>query len=328
MRYEEKLLTHFLGMELKNPIIVGSSALSGSPDGVIKAEKAGAGAVILKSLFEEQLRSESGIYGNVDTLHPENWDYMNGFGMQIRPMDYIMLVESCKRSVKIPVIASINCQEIPHWNEFAILLQNAGADALELNIAPFSMDISQAPGVAENLILEIVDSVRKHIKIPLILKISQHFSALPWLVDQAGIRGVGAVTLFNRLYRPDIDIHNLTWTSGDRFSSENEFTSILRWIAVLSGRGPQVSVSGGIHSGETMVKALLAGATTVQLASAIYLNSMEIITTILEGAVHYMEERRWESLEDFQAAFRWDRGTNAEFLSRRQYIQNLIGKEN
>lgn len=326
MSTDMRLGTKFAGLELKHPIMVGACSLTSTPDGIEKLAKAGASAVVLKSLFEEQLMSESGLYGNIEALHPENWDYMKSFGTQIRPMDYIRLIQESKSRVDIPVIASLNCQNRPQWSEFAILLQNAGADALELNIAPWSND-PQPPGWAENLVLDIVRQVRKDVKLPLIVKLSQYFSSLTWLIEQMAAIGVEGVTLFNRFYHPDIDIHQLSWTGGKRLSTAQEFIAKIRWIGQLSGRGVDVAASGGIHSAEEVLKALLAGASCVQIVSALYLNKFEIISTMLRDIDLIMKERCWESVDDFHAAFRWDRGENAEFLSRRQYIRYLTGKD-
>lgn len=320
------LKTKFVGLELKNPIVVGACSLTSTPDGIEKLERAGAAAVILKSLFEEQLLSESGLYGNIEALHPENWDYMKSYGTQIRPMDYLRLIQEAKEKVKIPVIASLNCQNRPQWSEFAILLQNAGADALELNIAPWSIE-PQPPGWAENLVLGIVKQVREEVKIPLIVKLGPYYSTLPWLIEQLAALGVEGVTLFNRFYHPDIDILQLSWTGGKRLSTAAEFTPKIRWIGQLSGRGLDVAASGGVHSAEELVKALLAGASCVQIVSALYINKFEIISNILKDMELVLQERCWESLDDFQGAFRWDRGQNAEVLSRRQYIRYLTGKD-
>lgn len=320
------LRTKFAGLELKNPLVVGSCSLTSAPDGIKKLERAGAAAVVLKSLFEEQLLSESGLYGNVEALHPENWDYMKSFGTQIRPMDYIHLIQEVKSQVTIPVIASLNCQNRPQWSEFAILLQNAGADALELNIAPWSLE-PQPPGWAEQLVLDIARQVRKDVRLPIVVKISHYFSSLPWLIEQLAAAGVQGVVLFNRFYHPDIDVHQIAWTGGKRLSTAAEFVPNLRWIGQLSGRGLDVAASGGVHGAEEVLKALLAGASCVQIVSALYLNKFEILTAILRDMELVMQERCWESLEDFQGAFRWDRGQNAGVLSRRQYIRYLTGKD-
>lgn len=318
--------TRFVGLELKNPIVVGSCSLTSTPEGIQRLEKAGAAAVVLKSLFEEQLWSESGLYASVEALHPEQWDYLSGFGTQIRPLDYIQLIQQAKSLVRIPVIASLNCQNRPRWSEFSILLQNAGADALELNIAPWSLE-PHPPGWAENLILDICRQVRADVKLPLIVKIGPHFSSLPWLVERLADLGIQGITLFNRFYYPDIDIHQLAWSSAKRFSTDSEFSPHLRWIASLAGRGLDVAASGGVHGAAEVMKALLAGASCVQIVSALYLDRVDVISTILRDLDHLMKERCWDSIEDFQAAFRWDRAQNAEYLGRRQYIRYLVGKD-
>jgi len=322
----EVLRTKFAGLELKNPIIIGSCSLTSTPESIQKLEKAGAAAVVLKSLFEEQLMSESGLYGSVEALHPENWDYLKSFGTQIRPLDYIHLIQATKSLVTIPIIASLNCQNRPQWSEFAILLQNAGADALELNIAPWSNQ-AQAPGWAEQLVLEIVSQVRQDVSLPLIVKLSDNFSSLTWLVEQLTALGVQGVTLFNRFYHPDINIHELKWSTGKRFSTPHEFGPHLKWYSLLSGRGVDVCATGGVHSAEEVIKALLAGASCVQVVSALYINKYETIINILKDIELVLKERCWESIEDFQGAFRWDRGQNVEVLSRRQYIRYLVGKD-
>jgi dihydroorotate dehydrogenase (fumarate) len=327
------LNTAYMGLSLKNPFIVGSSPLTCSVKNVALCASAGAGAVVLKSLFEEQIRNETaGLEGDLSgeaAWHSEVFEYMEAsIGMRYGTRDYLRIIRECKTSVDIPVIASVNCISDKWWRDFAGEVEAAGADALELNIAIMPDGVSDDSTAIEDRYASIVRQARKTVKIPVAVKIGPFFSCLPQMVRRLGSEGANAIVLFNRFYRPVIDIETLKFTVPDRWSSPGEMSETARWISLLSGNGPvEFSAATGIHSGDDAVRALLAGAQTVQTVTALMKNGLPHLGVMQERLCEWMAARGFSSLDDFRGLMSQKCNPECEFFGRLQYIRGLIGSQ-
>ena len=328
------LSTRYMGLELRNPIIVASCSLTGTPAGVISCADAGAGAVVLKSLFEEQIHAELDSF--VDDLeehlwlsgHPEAFDYIQGMGMELGPRQYLKLVEEAKRSVSIPIIASLNCISPKWWADYAKQFEAVGADALELNIAAMPSDPERNNEEIEGLYFRILEEVKSLINIPIAVKIHSHFTSVARMAAELSKTGVSALVLFNRLYRFDIDIEQLKLVPGDRFSSPQEISTSLRWISLLAGNVDcDLASSTGVHDGAGAIKQLLAGASAVQICSTLYLNKMEQIGNILGQIEEWMEKHGFDSVDQIKGKLSQKQSDQPELFERIQYVKALVGIE-
>lgn len=296
--------TKFCGLELKNPIIAGSSGLTDEVDKIVELEKAGVGAVVLKSLFEEEIlmemeESKHQMTGRFIT-YPETFDYMEEEPEEDTIRKYLRLIRESKEAVNIPVIASINCVSAQKWTYFAKEIEKAGADALELNAFILPTDFSRSSEDNEKIYFDIIEHVKEQVTIPIILKISYYFSNLGPFIQKLSESGIGAVTLFNRFYSPDFDLENMQATSGHVLSSPADLPISLRWIGVMSGRAKcDLAASTGVHDGAALIKQILAGANAVQIASTLYKNGNGVIKQMLNELEDWMKEHDFDSLEEF-----------------------------
>jgi len=324
------LRTRYLGLDLANPLIAGSCSLHKTVDGVKRSADAGAGAVVLKSLFEEQLalEAESLTRESSGTGHTEAYEYLNTLAMRLGPRDYLRLIEEAKRSVSIPVIASLNCVTPLRWVEYASQIAAAGADALEVNAAFMPTAPSMDAKAIEDRYYKIVESIAENLTIPFAVKIGPYFSALPRFAAELVRRGARGLVLFNRFYQLDVDTRSLSLAPGYRFSSPEEIYLPLRWIAVLSGQlDCDLAGSTGVHDAEGVVKLLLAGAAAVQVCSALYLKQVSHLGTLTEGLKQWMKEHGFESLDQFRGKLRQEPGAQQEAYERLQYIKVFVGIE-
>lgn len=324
------LTTNYMGLRLKNPIIVGSSSLTGSLKGVQRCADAGAGAVVLKSLFEEQIVSElqdiateSWHYG-----HPEASEYLEKMGMALGPRDYVKLIEEAKKTVSIPVIASLNCISSEYWFDYTSQIVSAGADALELNLSVLPGDPEITSQEIEDIYLKIFKGIRALVKIPIAVKIGPYFTSIGRMAAELSKRGADALVLFNRFYQFDIDIERIKLAPGNRLSTPHEMNIPLRWIALLAGRvGCQLTASTGIHDGAGVVKQILAGATAVQVCSALYQKGVEQVAVIIRELDSWMQTNEFRILEEFRGRFSQMQSDKPEQYERLQYIKALTGIE-
>ncbi len=292
------LSTSYMGLELRNPVIVSSSDLTKSVSAVRKCEDAGAGAVVLKSIFEEQFLIEGDIPKSEYTLHPEALDYMrSGSLMEYAPHDLTRLIEEAKQSVDIPVIASINCQTSKLWPRFARQIQDAGADALELNVSFHPVSLAIPSVEYENHHLEIMKAVKSVVTIPVSVKLKSQITSVSHLGQRLAESGCDAIVLFNWFLDPDIDVETLKTRS--RIGKANFFNS-LRWVGLLSGRiGCDVASSGGVTTAEDVVKQILAGAAGVQVCTLFYQKGLDEIQNLLRGLEDWMARHKYENVGDF-----------------------------
>lgn len=324
------LSVNYMGLKLKNPIIVGSSGLTNSVEKIRDLERQGAAAVVLKSLFEEQLAMEQeNSYDQNDFDYPEAMDYMKAYAAEYTYSDFINLIRSSKVAVDIPVIASINCVSMGKWTELAKKIEEAGADALELNISLLPSDMYKTSAQNEKTYFDIIKAVRQQVKIPIALKMSHYSAGLAHLISQLSFtKMVDAFVLFNRYYSPDINIDDYSITSSGVLSRPENISDSLRWVALMSGKiKTPIAASTGIHSGEDVIKQLLAGATAVQVVSALYKNGIIHIGKMLAEVEAWMNEKGYTKIEDFRGEISYTKFNQPEAFERIQFMKYFGGFE-
>ena len=319
------LSTKYMGLTLKNPVIAASSGLTSSVEGVVELEKAGAAAVVLKSLFEEQIMHnyKSKLEGfNMESVYPEAEDYINHHSRMQDVEEYLKLIRDCKKAVKIPVIASINCISAAEWVNFSLDIEAAGADALELNLSIQPSDTQRHCGQIEELYIEILNDIIKKVKIPVSIKISPYFSGLTKSALRFSFTGIKGMVLFNRYYTPDIDIETFEIVNGPVFSSPDDLNLPLRWIAMLSERVVcDIAASTGVHDGEAMVKVLLAGAKAAQVCSVLFQDGIYEIRTMLDFLEDYMKRHSFETVAEFTGRMSMRKTENPAAFERVQFMK-------
>lgn len=323
------LTTKYLGLSLSNPIIIGSSGLCASADNILDLEKAGAGAVILKSLFEEQIMMEVDAslreaYRNdmIYSAKSESLDYIDLHIRERTLSAYIELIKEAKKRLMIPLIASINCVSSAEWTNYANRLEEAGADALELNIAILPTDENTGADKIEKVYFDIIEKILSKVKIPVAVKMSPCFTNLAQMVKRLSATGINGIVMFNRFYTPDFDINNFSEKSSNTFSAPSESGNVRRWIGIMSSRVDcDLAASTGVHSSEDMIKQLLAGARAVQVVSAIYKNGKEHIQEMLGGLHRWMNEKGYNTIEQFRGKLSQDKNENPSAYERIQFMK-------
>jgi len=344
------LSTTYMGLDLRNPIVVASSGLTGTLKGVVRCAEAGAGAVVLKSLFEEQIAAEAGALGRfADAAAPgEGADYLQSYGMALGPRDYLKLVRETRQAVDVPVIASLNCLSSDLWVDYAGQLEQAGAAALELNVALMPTGAAVESAAVEERYYRILQAVKSRLAIPVALKVGPHFTAFAHFADRLGhdraeapAFSVGwfgadttpgktvwhradALVLFNRFYPFDIDIERLQPATGSPYSAPEEIHTSLRWVSLLAGRlGCDLAAATGIHDGRDVIKQLLAGATVVQVCSTLYQNGFGRLGAMLGQLEEWMAEHRFSSIAEFRGRLSQQQAARPESYERLQYLRLL-----
>lgn len=298
------LSTRFFGLDLESPIIAGSSSLTAKVDQIEKIANAGAGAVVLKSLFEEeihlQFQAEMGARREL-AADPEYLDYFDYVIKEESLKRYIQLITDAKKNVDIPVIASISCTSSSEWIQFARKIEEAGADALELNLFIIPSNESRSHTANENFYFDTVKKVLEVVTIPVAVKISHYFSNLAKVVCELSQIGVAGITLFNRFYSPDIDINSEEIVNAEILSSGTEYLMPLRWTGILSSKAAcPLAGTSGILKAETAIKFLLAGANAVQIASAIYSEGPDVIEKFNREISRWMDEKGYRTIDEFK----------------------------
>jgi dihydroorotate dehydrogenase (fumarate) len=331
----------YLGLQLKNPLVVGSSGLTSSVSNLKEAARAGAGAVVLKSIFEEQIKFEAekfiksgdprikswneafeGIVSKTEFYYEEAFQYLTSYAKEHTLDSYLSLISEAKKEISIPVIASINCTTRYDWQYFAKRIQEAGADALELNVYLLPSDFDKTGTENEEVYFNIISEVRKFLTIPLSLKIGYYFSSLARTALKLSETGIAGLTLFNRPYNPDIDIDNLLVDAKNMFSSDSEYSHTLRWVALLSGKlNCDIAASTGIHNYQTVIKQLLAGADSVHMVSVFYKHHFDILPEIITGIEKWMTDHNFRSISEFKGLLSRKNVHNAAAYERVQFLR-------
>jgi dihydroorotate dehydrogenase (fumarate) len=294
------LTTTYMGLKLRNPIIVSSSDLTKSVSNIKKCEEAGAGAVVLKSIFEEQFMVKGDSTKEEYTMHPEALDYLRSGGLlEYAPSALCQTVEDAKKGAAIPIIASVNCQTPKLWPRYAKQIEGAGADALELNIYLLPVDLEVPGSDYEHSHLEILREVRREVAIPISVKLTFQITSVSYLAHRLADEGADALVLFNWFLEPDIDVMR---RKTKNIKGEGNFRQSLRWVALLADRIKcDIASSGGVQNSEGVIKQILAGASAVQACSVFYKKGLGEIAKLLEGVEAWMEEGQYASIEDFRA---------------------------
>jgi dihydroorotate dehydrogenase (fumarate) len=323
------LTTNYMGMALKNPIVPSSSPLSESLDGIRRMEDAGAAAVVMYSLFEEQITLEShqldhflsyGTDGFAEAL--SYFPDMATF--KVGPDEYLNLIRRAREAVGIPIIGSLNGVSTGGWIQYAREIEEAGASALELNVYYIPTDLEMTGAEVEEMYLSILRDVKNAISIPVAVKLSPFFSATANMAYRLAEAGANALVLFNRFYQPDFDLENLEVVPHLVLSNSHELRLPLRWVAILHGRVPaDFAITTGIHALEDVLKGLMAGAKVTMMASELLQSGVQRIGQVLEGMVQWMEEYEYESVAQMQGSMSQQRVAEPAAFERANYMKVL-----
>ena len=317
------LETTYAGLKLKNPIIVSSSSLTDSAEKNKKLCEAGAGAIVLKSLFEEQIILEVEDMEDFDPFVVGCNDLSEYFRHQ-KLEEYFELIRATKKVVDIPVIASINAYGMGNWTEFAKKIEKAGADALEINILALQTSLDYQYGEFEKKHINILKLIKKAVKIPVIMKLGDNFTNPVALIHQLRAHGADGVVLFNRFYPTDINIDKVEQCSGKAFTTEADLSKPLRWTGIASAAISNYSfaVSGGVHNAAGVVKSILAGASAVEVCSAIYLKGNGIIKEMTVGLMEWMDSHTMDDISMFKGMLNMQyRNEGINTFERTQFLK-------
>jgi dihydroorotate dehydrogenase (fumarate) len=323
------LTTTYMNLSLKNPIVPSASPLSHTVDSIRSMEDAGAGAVVMYSLFEEQIEHDSlelDHFLNATTdRHVEAQSYFPDLDhYNIGPEAYLELIRKAKEATTIPVIGSLNGTSAGGWVEYARQIEQAGADALELNIysIPTALEI---PGYqVEDTTLDVVQAVKAELNIPLAVKIGPYFSSIPNMAARLADAGANALVLFNRFYQPDLDIESLEVVPRVTLSSSYEMGLPLRWVAILYGRvATDFAITSGVHTHEDVLKGMMAGANVCMMASELLKHGVERIGQVLDDMAAWMEEHEYESVRQMQGSMSQKNVADPATFERANYMKVL-----
>ncbi len=317
-----KLSSTYLGLKLKSPLIVSSSRLTSTLEHLTDAEESGAGAVVLKSLFEEQIMHYINSVPE-SSGYPEADDYIAYYTKSHSIDDYLTLIKEAKKNLTIPVIPSINCFSSKGWTDFARKIADSGADALEVNVFFMPLDRKSPAAESEKVYFELIEKLKAIMTIPIALKIGYRFSNILYMIDQFYLRGIEGVVMFNRFYEPDIDINKLEIIPASIFSSPSEQRYVLRWIAMASAQDIKmyISASTGVHDGKDAVRYLLAGAHSVQVCSILYQKGMVFLKTMNQQIEEWMNKNNFNSIDEFRGKLNWHNYNKPRVFERTQFMK-------
>ena len=326
------LSVNYLGLKIKNPVVVGSCSLTSSLENLKKIESSGAAAVVLKSIFEEEIYNEyrSILEKEKDLEFPDTrfLDYYDYKIKQDNINNYLNLIREAKKTIDIPVIASINCVSDHEWNFFAKKLQDAGADAIELNLFILPSDFSKTCTEIESIYLRIIDKVKSSVSIPVSAKMSYYSADLAAFVKRISETGIDGVVLFNRFFHPDFDIESFKIVPSNVLSRSSDLAISLRWMSILAGRiSCDLIASTGVHDGASVVKELLAGADAVQVVSSLYKQGIEYVGEMLDDLQSWMERHNFEKIEEFRGKMSQVNSPNPAEYERVQFMRYFEGKK-
>jgi dihydroorotate dehydrogenase (fumarate) len=325
------LKTSYLGLQLDHPLMVGACPLANDMDMVRRLEDAGSAAITMPSLFEEQITREQ--FGTLYDLEAGSESFAeatsyfaNVSDLRLGPDNYLDQVRKVKGAMSVPVIASLNGVTASGWLDFAKQIQQAGADALELNLYYLAGNPLETADMVEKRLLEIVRTVKSSVTLPLAVKLSPFFTSLAHFAKVLEGAGADAVVLFNRFYQPDLDIEALEVEPSLNLSSPSTLRLRLRWLGMLYSQiGIPMAVSGGVHDGQGAIKATMAGATAIQMVSALLMHGPEHLKTTRLDMVRWMEEHEYESLDQMRGSLSLTKCPNPQAFERANYMRVLAG---
>ncbi len=324
------LSTKYMGLDLDHPLMPGASPMVDSMDTVRKLEDAGAAAIVMHSLFEEQIRQqEMGTVGHIEAhtfAHGEATSYFpTAERFPLGPDEYLRQLVRIKEAVALPVIASLNGTTQGSWLRYALQIEENGADALELNVYELETDLEQDGSVVEKRIADMLRALKAELKIPVALKLSCFHSSIANLAFRLDRIGADGLVLFNRFYQPDIDVDELEVRHRVILSTPSELCLRLRWLAILAGRiNASLAVTGGVHGVEDVVKSVMTGADAVQLVSALLLKGPEHIGVLLRELAEWLEAHEYDSLAQMRGSMSLEHCPDPRAYERAQYVENLL----
>ena len=323
------LTTTYLGLKLKNPLVASPSPLSEKVENIKRLEEAGISAVVMYSLFEEQITHESlelDYFLNQGTeTFAESLTYFPDIGKYtLAPDKYVERLEKTRKAVSIPVIGSLNGVSTGGWIKYARKIQEAGADALELNLYYLPVDVDMSSSLIEDTYLRLVEDVKSAIKLPLAVKLAPFFTALPNFANRLVSAGADGIVLFNRFYQPDMDLENLEVVPNLVLSNSDELRLPLRWIAILYGKvKADLALTTGVHTAEDVLKAMMAGANVAMTTSAILKNGLKVVPAILKGMEEWMVSHEYESVKQMHGSMSQGSVTDPAAFERANYMKVL-----
>lgn len=323
------LSTHYLGMNLKNPIVPSASPLTRDLGNIKKMEDAGASAIVMYSLFEEQITHEMlELYHHTSyhaDTHPEALSYFPEHSQySMGPDEYLEHLHKIKKSVNIPVIGSLNGCTDGGWTKYAKLIEEAGADAIELNVYMLATDFDTTSWDIENVYIDTLRSVKSNVGIPVAIKISPYISALAHFAKRLDSEGVDGLVLFNRFYQPDIDLENLEVVPNVLLSNSQSMRLPLRWIAILYGRiNASLAATSGVNTAEDVIKLIMTGASVTQMFASLHKYGIDHIKTVLDDMEKWMTENEYESLKQMKGSMSHKSVANPGAFERANYMKAL-----
>ncbi len=323
------LSTTYMGLTLKNPLVPSASPMSKSLDNMKRLEDHGAAAIVLYSLFEEQIEHESKELNHYLTYGAESYaeavSYFPDLGeYNLGPDQYLNHIRKAKAALQIPVIASLNGISKGGWTRYAKLMEEAGADGLELNVYHIPTDGFVSSGAVEQMYLDLVREVKATVQIPVAVKMMHFFSSIPYMAAQLDRAGANGLVMFNRFYQPDIDLENLEVVTNLTLSSSYELRLRLRWVAIMFGQlVADMAVTGGVHTAEDVVKAMMVGAKVTQMASVLLHNGVSALSDILVDLQRWLETHEYESIAQMQGSMSQRHVANTAAFERANYMKVL-----
>jgi len=324
----EKLGVKYLGLILRSPLIVSSSRLTSTLGYLKEAEDCGAGAVVLKSLFEEQINKHIHTLSTSQS-YPEADDYISNYIKSHSVDEYLGLIRKAKEILSIPVIPSINCFSSEGWTGFAKNIADAGADAIEINVFFLPLDRKKSSADSEKVYYDLIEKLKKTVKIPIAIKLGFRFSNILHLIDQFYMRKVEGVVMFNRFYEPDIDIDKMDIVPASIFSTEKERRLVIRWIGMASAQDIKIDISAstGVHSGADAIRYLLAGADSVQVCSVLYDKGIPFLKNITKQIETWMDTKGYKSIAEFRGKLNYRNYQDPVIFERTQFMKYFSGED-
>jgi dihydroorotate dehydrogenase (fumarate) len=323
------LTTHYMGLALKNPLVPSASPLSRSLDTIRRLEDAGAAALVMHSLFEEQVMMESNQLDHylsylTDSVAESLSFFPDLKEFRIGPEEYLNNIRKAKAAVKIPIIGSLNGLTTGGWISYAKGIEQAGADALELNVYYVAADPGTKSATVEKLVLDVLKAIKKNVRIPVAVKLSPYFSSTANMARRLAAAGAQSLVLFNRFYQPDLDLENMEVAPVLHLSTSAELLLPLRWIAILYGRVPMdLALTGGVHTHEDVIKAMMAGAKVAMMASELLKNGPDRLRTIGSDMARWMDEHGYESVMQMQGSMSQKNVASPTAFERANYMRVL-----
>ncbi len=319
--------TKYLGLDVESPIIAGSCGLTNDISNLEKLEAAGAGAVIIKSVFEEQIiydiKRNASMMAPIDS-YGMSYEYVAAHVADDSLGKHFDLISEAKKRLHIPIVGSINCYSFENWMNYTKRFQDAGCDAIELNMAILPYETTMSCEDVDRLFSDIINTLRKSVTIPVSVKVSQNFTDMANFMQRLSWMGVNGITLFNKALNVDIDIDKMEITHAPSLSTPEEIYNTLRWVAILSKKlRCDISASTGVHTADDVVKMLLAGAGTVQVVSCLYKNGVDYMKELNDGLRKWMADKGYDNIEQFRGQFAVKNNEQASLFFRTQFMKHF-----